>query len=103
MVNAKSVAIRSSRPMWIFMLAGLAVLSLAFVWRGAGRMMNMQTKAAGNAEFAQLKTEDDTKIVIEVTEIDAAGRIKGKLLEKQDETHYMRTATLVEVDRGRIR
>jgi copper(I)-binding protein len=100
-MSANSVSIKNSRPMWVFMLAALAVLSLAFVWRGAGRMMKMQTQAASNAEFAQLKTQDDTKIVIEVMEIASDGRIRGKLLEKQDETHYTRTETLAEVDWGK--
>ena len=100
-MNANSVSIKNSRPVWVFMLAALTVLSLAFVWRGAGRMMRMQTQAASNAEFAQLKTQDDTKIVVEVTEIASDGRIRGKLLEKQDETHYARTGTLAEVDWGK--
>ena len=99
-MNANSVSIKSSRPVWVFMLAALAILSLAFVWRGAGRMMSMQTQSVSNAEFAQLKTQDDTKIVVEVTEIASDGRIRGKLLEKQDETHYARTGTLAEVDWG---
>jgi hypothetical protein len=89
-MNANAVAMKSSRPVWILMLAGLATLSLIFVWRGAGRMMRMQARAANAAEFAQLKPADDTKIVIEVGEV-SEGRIQGKLLEKQDETHYSRT------------
>ena len=82
------------------MLAGLAALSLAFVWCGAGRMMSMQTRAASGAEFAQLKAQDETKIVVEISEA-AEGRIRGKLLEKQDETHYARTANLADVTWGK--
>jgi hypothetical protein len=99
-VNANAVSIKSSRPVWIFMLAALAALSLVFVWRGAGRMMRMQTQAANQAEFAQLKPQDTTKIVVEVTEA-PAGRIRGKLLEKQDETHYTRTANQADVAWGK--
>jgi hypothetical protein len=94
--NINAVPIKSSRPVWIFMLAALAALSLVFVWRGAGRMMNMQTHAANQAEFVQLKSQDVAKVVVEVTEA-AEGRILGKLLEKQDETHYARTANQAEV------
>ena len=54
-MNATTTSIKSSRSVWVVMLAVLAALSLAFVWRGAGRMMRMQTQAASTAEFAQMK------------------------------------------------
>jgi len=72
-MNADAVSIKTSRPVWMLLLAALAVLSLAFVWRGAGRMMRMQTQAESNAEFAQLKTEEEAKIVVEVAEAPADG------------------------------
>lgn len=86
--------------MWILMLGALAALSLIFVWNGAGRMMRMQTRAANSAEFVQLKAADETEIVIEVSEA-SEGRIRGKLLEKQDETHYSRTANAADVSWGK--
>lgn len=82
------------------MLAALAALSLVFVWRGAGTMMTMQTQVATHAEFVQLKPQDNAKIVVEVTEA-PAGRICGKLLQMQDETHYVRTANQAEVGWGK--
>jgi hypothetical protein len=97
---ANGVPIKSSRPAWILMLAVLAALSLGFVWRGAGRMMRMQTQAANSAEFAQLKAQDETKIVVEVAET-SADRIRGKLLERQDETHYSRTGNPADVSWGK--
>lgn len=99
-MNANAVSIKSSRPAWIFMLVALAALSLGFVWRGAGRMMRMQTQTANPTEFAQLKPQDSAKIVVEVTEA-TAGNIRGKLLEKQDETHYARTGNQAEVSWGK--
>ena len=60
----------------------------------------MQTGAASHAEFAQLKAKDDAKIVIEVAET-AEGRIRGRLLEKNDETHYVRTANPADISWGR--
>jgi hypothetical protein len=60
----------------------------------------MQTRAANSAEFAQLKARDETKIVIEVSEA-SEKRIRGKLLEKQDETHYARTTNLADVAWGK--
>jgi hypothetical protein len=99
-MNANTVSMKSSRPVWMLMLMALATLSLIFVWRGAGRMMRMQTRAANSAEFAQLKAQDETKIVIEVGEA-SEGRIHGKLLEKQDETHYLRTKNSADVSWGK--
>lgn len=99
-MNANSISVKSGRPVWVFMLAGLAVLSLGFVWGGAGRAMKMRTQAASNAEFAQLKAPDDAKIVVEVTDA-LEGRIRGKLLEKQDETHYARTSDQAEFGWGK--
>jgi len=95
-MNANAVSVKSGRPGWIFMIAALAVLSVVFVWQGAGRMGSMQTRAANRTEFAQLKPQDNAKIVIEVADA-SVGRIHGKLLEKRDETHYARTGNPAEV------
>lgn len=104
-MNTKSISIGSSRTTWIFLLAGLAALSLGFAWRGAGRMIRMHTEVASIGEFAVLKADDETKIVIEIAEAsggaDADGRIRGKLLEKRDETHYSRTDNPAEVSWGK--
>ena len=51
-----------------------------------------------------LKPEDDAKIAIEVTETsggDSDRRIRGKLLEKRDETHYTRTSNPAEITWGK--
>ncbi len=99
-MNVNTVSLKSSRAVWILMLVGLATLSLIFVWSGAGRMLRMQTRAASSAEFAQLKADAETKIVVEVVEA-SEGRIRGKLLEKRDETHYSRTANVADVSWGK--
>jgi hypothetical protein len=99
-VNAISISIKNSRPASILLLAALAAVSLAFVWGGAGRMMRMRTQAASKAEFAQVKADEQTKIVIEVAEA-SGGRIRGKLLEKWDETHYSRTENPADVTWGK--
>ena len=99
-MKANTVSIKSSRRVWIFMLAALAALSLVFVWRGAGRIMTMQTQVTTRAEFAQLKPQDNVKLVVEVTEAPER-RIRGKLLEKRDEMHYVRTANQAEVGWGK--
>lgn len=95
-VEANTISIKSNRMTMMFALAALAALTLVFVWSRSGSMMRMQTQAASNAEFAQLKAEDQTKIVIEVAEA-FSGTIHGRLLEKQDETHYARTENPTEV------
>lgn len=99
-MSTNAVSIKSGRPVWILMVAALAVVSVVFVWQGAGRMGSMRTQTANHAEFAQLKPQDNTKIVVEVTET-SAGRIRGKLLEKRDETHYARTGSWAEVAWGK--
>lgn len=86
----------TGRPVGVVVLALLAGSSLVFVWRGAGRFMRMQTQAASNSEFAELKNEDQAKIVVEITEA-SAEKIHGRLLEKKDETHYTRAANSVEI------
>ena len=96
-MNATTIS-RSNREL-IFILALLAVLSLVLVWSGAARMIKMQTQVSGRNEFAQLKPQDEAKIVVEVTE--ASGRkLRGKLLERRDETHYARTEESVDVSWG---
>jgi hypothetical protein len=92
---ATTVPTKAFRPRLILLLTLLAVLSLAFVWRGVGRMLTMRTQAASTAEFAALTNDADAKVVIEIAEA-AHGRVRGKLLERQDETHYKRTTKDVE-------
>ena len=99
-MNANAVSIKRSRPWGIFMLAGLAAASLLFVWQGAGKMMTMKTQAADPMGFRQLKAGDEARIVVEVAEV-PAGRIRGRLLEKQDETHYARTGNRAEIVWGK--
>ncbi len=96
-MNAATITMTSRRPLWMVMLAALAVFSLGFMWRGASRMMRMQTAATSTAEFAQLKPNDDAKIVVEVVAASSL-HFRGKLLEEQDETHYSRTANLADVE-----
>jgi hypothetical protein len=89
-VNSSTASSGSSRRAWVFVLAVLAALSAAFVWHGAERAMKMQPEAASQAQFAQLKPQESAKVVVEVAET-SAGEIRGKLLDKQDDTHYTRT------------
>ena len=88
-VNTKSASIKSSFP-WIFLLAALAALSAVFVWRGAEKAMKMQPEAANHSQFAALKPQETAKVVVEVLET-SEGMIRGRLLDKQDDTHYNRT------------
>ena len=90
-----TVPTKTLRPGLIFLAVLLAVLSLAFVWRGVGRMLTMRTQAASIEEFAALTNEADAKVVIEINE-GPQGQVRGKLLEKQDERHYTRTTKDVE-------
>jgi len=88
------------KPGSILLLTILAALALVFVWRGVAKIMGMQTHAATPVEFAQLKPEQEIKIVIEVNEA-SESQIRGALLEKQDETHYVRTQNALEARSGK--
>jgi hypothetical protein len=97
--SSKKLSI-TGHPVGMVVLALLSISSLVFVWHGAGRIMRMQTQAASTSEFAELKNEDQAKIVIEISEA-SEGRIHGRLLAKKDETHYMPTANSVEIRWGK--
>lgn len=58
--------------------------------------MKMKAQAAGPAQFLALKPGEVAKIVFEVTGA-PDHELAGNLLEKQDETHYTRTTTEIEV------
>lgn len=83
-------------PVLALVLAMVSILSLGYVWSGAGRMTRMQAQSSSQAEFVRLNPHDEAKIVIEVSET-RARRIFGNLLEKQDQTHYRRTTNSLEV------
>jgi hypothetical protein len=89
-VTANSVSIKSGRLAWVFVLVALAALSAIFMWRGAEKAMRMRPQAASQFEFAQLKPEEAAKVVVEVLEA-SEGKIRGRLLDRQDDTHYTRT------------
>ena len=65
---ATTIPRKTVRPGLVLLLAFLGVLSLAFVWRGVGKMLTMRTQAASTAEFEALTNEADAKIVLEITE-----------------------------------
>lgn len=86
---------KSSNRWSVFLLVLLACLALAAMW--AGKSMKMKAQAGGPAQFVARKPGEVAKIVFEVTAVPTDYKLAGKLLEKQDETHYTRTATEVEV------
>ena len=94
MSNSPFLAKSSNRGS-VFLLVLLACLALAAMW--AGRSMKMKAQAAGPAQLLVLKPGEVAKIVFEVTAMPSDNDLTGKLLEKQDETHYTRTATEVEL------
>src|SRR5579871_3884571 len=79
----------------LFLLVLLACLALGAMW--AGRAMKMKVQAAGSSQFLALKPGELAQAVFEVTSTTTDHELAGKLLEKQDETHYTRTSTDVEV------
>ncbi len=87
---------KKANRIWMSLLIALAMLALLAVWRTAQKSMQMQTVAAGSAEVQGKKPGEAIKVVLEVADSTSV-EIHGKLLEKQDETHYVRTATEVRV------
>ena len=90
-VNTTSISIRSSQTRWIVLLAALAALSLGFAWRGAGRMLRMHTEVASSGEFAALRADDETKIVIEIREASGGevswGKETALVMGKAEDIH----------------
>jgi hypothetical protein len=83
--------------LWIFLLAGLALLAFLTTERGLSRAMRMTVKAAPSAEIAQLKPGHAAKVLLELTSVAADGHAEGRVLEKQSETLYRRGATTLQV------
>ena len=83
----------------LFLLVLLAFLAFATMW--AGKSMRTKAQAAGSSEFLALQPGQIAKVVLEVTAVPSDHRLTGKLLEKQDETHYTCTSTEVDVNLGR--
>jgi len=98
-MSAQALTHRYMSAMWTFIIAGLAVLSLAYTWRGLEKGVSMHLEPAGESQFASTKPGTSVKLVLEVTTVDAAGEIQGKLLNPQDDTHYTRTPTAVRIAR----
>jgi hypothetical protein len=83
-------------PRWILLLVALAALSAIFVWRGAMKAMKMRPGSAGASQLAQVKPNETAKVVVEVMGT-AEGKIRGRILNPQDDTHYVRTEDQVDV------
>lgn len=79
----------------IIVLAAIAALGLIWVWSGAGEAMCMRVQASSPTHLAHLKFDETVKAVIQVSQA-ASGQIYGQLLHKQDQTHYVRSASTVE-------
>jgi len=93
MATGTGVPPRLSRA-GIFVLAALMVISLAVVWRVAGMAMRMKTEASPSSQVATLRPGEQAKVVIEIGTTDSHAFF-GTLLEKQTETAYRRTSTLL--------
>jgi hypothetical protein len=88
---------RLSNRRWIFLLAALALLAFLAMQRSVRRAMKMTVEAAPGAEMLRLKPGDATKVVLELTSVTAGTRAEGRVLERQTETVYRRSANTVRV------
>jgi hypothetical protein len=88
---------------WILTFAVLASLSLAaaiMVGRRSMRMSSAMAASTGQSEFAQLAPGSKTQAVVEITSVDPRGTAEGKLLNRESEELYKRTATPVGIKYG---
>lgn len=91
------VANLRSRRIWIFFLAPLALLAFLAMQREVSRAQRMKVQQATGAQVARLKPGDAAKVVLELTSVQAEASAAGRVLEKQSETVYQRSATDVHV------
>jgi hypothetical protein len=93
------VSLNSARGnrIWIFVLMALAVLAFLAMRRDVGRAMKMRAESMAPGSVQKWKPGQQAKIVLELTAVHEGARAQGRLLEKQTETQYRQTPTLVRV------
>jgi hypothetical protein len=83
---------------WLLVFTVLVSLSLAAaitVGRRTMRMSSAMTAAADPNAFTELAPGSKTQAVVEVSSLDKDGNAEGKLLDREREDLYRRTATPV--------
>jgi hypothetical protein len=86
---------------WILTFAVLGSLSLAtaiMVGRRSMRMSSAMAASADQGAFAQLAPGSKAQAVVEITSVDSKGSAAGKLLDRESEEVYKRTATPVGIN-----
>ncbi|MGA9565437.1 MAG: hypothetical protein WBS19_07935 [Candidatus Korobacteraceae bacterium] len=83
---------------WMLVFTVLAALSLTAVLtvgRQSMRMSSAMAAASDASGFAELSPGSTAQAVVEITRVGAKGSTEGKLLEREREDLYRRTATVV--------
>ena len=86
---------RNPRTIWISIIAVTVVVAAFMVWSSARSATSMNAAASTDDSFTQAQPGAKVKLVLEITEATPAGLIRGKLLEKQTDKLYSRTAIAV--------
>jgi hypothetical protein len=97
-VATNSTFFSKTNRAWILVCTSLALLSALAVWRASEKAAKMESAVSspGRDRFDSLKPGDLTKVVMEVLDSSPPETIKGRLLERQTETVYVRSTTLAE-------
>lgn len=77
------------------MLAALSVAALVTAGRRSMRMSSATAAAVDPNELAQLAPGSKTQVVVEIASVDSKGTAEGKLLDRERDDLYRKTATEV--------
>ncbi len=86
------------RGVWFVLVAVVILLFSLVVWRSGSLAKSMSAAASNDQDYSTSAVGNQTKIVLEIGEAGANGKMTGKLLEKKTEEIYARTTTRVIVE-----
>jgi hypothetical protein len=89
--------VRRRRQIWLILAVAVAGLMGWAAWNAALRSGRMSV-AVTPLDTRAVATGAEIKQVVEITALDPAGKVRGVVLEKETETQYRRTATVLVVN-----
>jgi hypothetical protein len=85
----------SVRGVWFVLVAVVVLLFSLVAWKSGSMAKSMSAAASNDQDYSTSAVGSQTKIVLEIGEAGADGKMTGKLLEKRTEEIYLRTTTRV--------
>ncbi len=97
-MKSNGTGVARSRSGWGAIISVIVLLAAFMAWSSFRSAKSMSTTAAFDEDTLTHATPGDTvKFVVEIEKSSAEGVLQGKLLQKQTEKIYLRTATAVTV------